>query len=112
MKLYLTILFLVVEHRGLWLRPKEQTVEQVREHLTAIKALNINAVYLETWWDGYTAFPTDNPLTGLNPIYNGFDVLGAYIEKKVEVGGETDVKSIIALSNENDIIYEKNLQNN
>lgn len=77
-----------VEHRGLWLRPKEQTVEQVREHLTAIKALNINAVYLETWWDGFTAFPTDNPLTGLNPIYNGFDVLGAYIEEGKKLGIE------------------------
>jgi uncharacterized lipoprotein YddW (UPF0748 family) len=76
-----------VENRGLWLRPKETSLAEVRDHLLKIKNLNINSIYLETWWDGYTIFPTDNPLTELNPIYNGFNVLQAYLEegKKLDI---------------------------
>lgn len=77
-----------VETRGLWLRPKEKNVQQVREHLQKIKAANINAVYLETWWDGYTTWPTTLADTELNPMYNGFDVLGAYIEEGKKLGIE------------------------
>lgn len=77
-----------VQTRGLWLRPKETNVEQVREHLQKIKATNINSIYLETWWDGHTAFPIDNPDTALNPIYQGFDVLKAYIDEGKKLGIE------------------------
>ncbi|WP_308635698.1 glycoside hydrolase family 10 protein [Paenibacillus silvisoli] len=82
-----------VETRGIWLRPKETTVEQVRANLTKLKAININAVYLETWWDGYTTWPTEmsdekGKLTELNPMYNGFDVLKAYIDEGKKLGIE------------------------
>ncbi|WP_052475953.1 glycoside hydrolase family 10 protein [Cohnella kolymensis] len=70
-----------VEHRGIWVRPLETTAEQVREHVAQIAAANLNTIYLETWWDGYTIFPTENTLTRQNPIYNGFDVLQAYLEE-------------------------------
>lgn len=77
-----------VDARGLWLRPKETNLEQVREHLQRIKDANINAIYLETWWDGYTIWPTSNKETTQNPIYKGFDVLKAYLDEGKKQGIE------------------------
>lgn len=77
-----------VQTRGVWLRPKEKTLEQVKEHLQKIKETGINAIYLETWWDGYTTWPTSIPDTELNPMYEGFDVLGAYIAEGKKLGVE------------------------
>ncbi|WP_052702821.1 glycoside hydrolase family 10 protein [Paenibacillus beijingensis] len=77
-----------VDNRGLWLRPKEKNIEQVREHLKRMKETNINSLYLESMWDGYTIFPIDNPYTKLNPIYEGFDVLKAYLEEGEKLGIE------------------------
>ncbi|UVI31819.1 glycoside hydrolase family 10 protein [Paenibacillus spongiae] len=77
-----------VETRGLWLRPKETNIEQVREHMQKIKAANINSIYLETWWDGHTAFPIASPDTALNPIHQGFDVLQAYVAEGKKLGIE------------------------
>ncbi|CAM3220337.1 family 10 glycosylhydrolase [Paenibacillus lupini] len=82
-----------VETRGIWLRPKETSVEQVRSNVAKLKAININAIYLETWWDGYTTWPIQmsddkGKLTELNPMYNGFDVLQAYIDEGKKAGIE------------------------
>ena len=77
-----------VETRAVWIRPKETRLEQVSEHLDKLKALNINTVYLETWWGGYTIFPTENRITEQNPMYNGFDVLGAYLSEAHKRGME------------------------
>jgi len=70
-----------VENRGVWIRPRETNVEEVREHLDILKELNINTVYLETYWSGYSIYPTKNEIMVHNPIYGGFDVLKAYIEE-------------------------------
>ncbi|CAM2844041.1 family 10 glycosylhydrolase [Paenibacillus sediminis] len=75
-----------VQTRGLWLRPKETNIEQVKDHLQKIKDTGINTIYLETWWDGYTTWPTSIPDTELNPMYKGFDVLGAYIQEGKKLG--------------------------
>jgi uncharacterized lipoprotein YddW (UPF0748 family) len=77
-----------VQTRGLWMRPKEKNLEQVREHVKKIKETGINAIYLETWWNGYTTWPTSLPDTELNPLYEGFDVLGAFIEEGKKQGIE------------------------
>jgi uncharacterized lipoprotein YddW (UPF0748 family) len=74
------------ETRGVWIRPKETSPEQVREHMLALKEANMNAVYVESWWRGYTIFPTDNEVTTQNPIYEGFDVLQAYIDEGKRLG--------------------------
>ncbi|CAH0118191.1 hypothetical protein PAE9249_00657 [Paenibacillus sp. CECT 9249] len=76
---YLTFESRKVDHRALWLRPKETNLQQVIDHLDRIQAVNINAIYLETWWNGYASFATEHPLTAMNPINKGFDVLDAYI---------------------------------
>ncbi|BBH19706.1 hypothetical protein Back11_10510 [Paenibacillus baekrokdamisoli] len=77
-----------VQTRGVWLRPKEKSLDQVKANLQKIKETGINSIYLETWWDGYTTWPTSIPDTELNPIYEGFDVLGAYIEEGKKLGLE------------------------
>ncbi|MCQ6563353.1 glycoside hydrolase family 10 protein [Paenibacillus mendelii] len=77
-----------VEHRAIWIRPLETSVEEVREHLTKIADANLNQVYVEAWWNGYTIYPSDNPLAPHNPIYNGFDVLDAYLDVAEELGLE------------------------
>lgn len=77
-----------VDNRAVWIRPKETDVKQVIEHLDKLKALNINTIYLETWWGGYTIFPTQNKITTQNPIYKGFDVLNAYLTEAHKRGIE------------------------
>lgn len=77
-----------VEMRGVWLRPKEKNIEQVREHLQKLKETNVNAIFLEAWWDGYTTWPTSIQDTQLNPIYDGFNVLQAYIDEGKKLGIE------------------------
>lgn len=70
-----------VENRAVWIRPRETKVEEVRERLDMLKDLNINTIYLETYWGGYSIYPTKNQVMVHNPIYSGFDVLKAYIEE-------------------------------
>ncbi|QSZ27029.1 family 10 glycosylhydrolase [Aceticella autotrophica] len=70
-----------VENRAVWVRPKETTVDEVKKHLDMLKDLNINTIYLETYWGGYAVYPTGNDIMQQNPMYNGFDVLGAYIKE-------------------------------
>jgi uncharacterized lipoprotein YddW (UPF0748 family) len=77
-----------VEHRAVWIRPKETSLAQVQEHVAKLRNLNINAIYLETWWNGYTIYPTVHPLAAQNPIYAGFDVLQAYLDEAKKSGIE------------------------
>jgi len=77
-----------VDHRSVWIRPKETNLEQVQQHIAKLHALNINSIYLETWWNGYTIYPTKHPLAAQNPIYGGFDVLNAYIKEAKKAGIE------------------------
>ncbi|MCQ6562895.1 glycoside hydrolase family 10 protein [Paenibacillus mendelii] len=92
--LYMTFESGKVETRGVWLRPKETNLEDVKKKLNNLKSINVNAVYLETWWDGYTTWPTEIRdsegllLTELNPLYQGFDVLDAYIKEGKKLGIE------------------------
>lgn len=77
-----------VEHRGIWIRPLEKNATEVRRHLEQIADANLNQVYVETWWNGYTIYPSENPLAPHNPMYNGFDVLESYLEIGEELGLE------------------------
>ncbi len=77
-----------VDHRAIWMRPLETNMDEVRQHLKLIADANLNQVYVETWWDGYTIYPSDNPLAPHNPMYKGFDVLQAYMDVGDELGLE------------------------
>ncbi|MDI3480844.1 MAG: hypothetical protein PWQ97_499 [Tepidanaerobacteraceae bacterium] len=70
-----------VENRAVWLRPRETNADEVKKHLDMLKNININTVYLETYWNGYSIYPTKNDIMNQNPIYRGFDVLDAYIKQ-------------------------------
>jgi len=76
---YMTFESPKVENRGVWLRPREKNIEEVKKQLDMLQDLNINTIYLETYWNGYSIYPTKNKIMEHNPIYDGFDVLGAYI---------------------------------
>lgn len=70
-----------VESRAIWIRPKEKNLDEVVRNLDMLKSININTIYLDTFWSGYTIYPTSSKYTGQNPIYGGFDVLDAYIKE-------------------------------
>ncbi|MFS0839256.1 glycoside hydrolase family 10 protein [Paenibacillus sp. 1P03SA] len=85
---YMNIESRTVENRGIWIRPKEKTLEEVKRALDKIKAAHLNSVYLETFWNGYTIYPTKNKITAHNPMYGGFDVLQAYLDEGKKRGLE------------------------
>ena len=66
--------------RALWLRPKETTKAQVEAAVEKIADAGINTIFLETVYDGYTIFPVEYDATYQRPLFNGFDVLQAYID--------------------------------
>ncbi len=98
-----------VETRGVWIRPFETSEQEVDDVLQRLHAMNINTVYLETWFNGYTAFKTENKLTCLNPIYNGFDVLKAYVDlaKKYDIKIYAWVENFFAGVNGEGPVIEK-----
>ncbi len=78
---YMTYESKKVEDRAVWLRPRETCIEEIRIRLDRLKELNINTVYLETYWNGYAIYPTGSSLLQHNPLFNGLDVLDAYIKE-------------------------------
>ena len=76
---YMTFESPKVENRAVWHRPRETSIDEVKQRLDMLQDININTVYLETYWNGYSIYPTNNEIMEHNPIYNGFDVLQAYI---------------------------------
>ncbi len=93
--------FLVAEAqvKGVWVRPFIGATEDVRKdavkgrefiraELQKIKRAGLNTIYLETFWDGYTIYPSRvSPQRPLNINYGvaengkGWDVLQVYIEE-------------------------------
>lgn len=69
------------ENRAVWLRPRDTGIEDIKKRLDMLESININTIYLETYWNGYTIYPTDNELIKHNPMFKGFDVLGSYIKE-------------------------------
>ena len=69
------------ENRAVWLRARDTSIEDVRKRFDMLESININTIYLETYWNGYAIYPADNELMRQNPLFNGFDVLDAYIKE-------------------------------
>lgn len=71
--------------RGAWHRPVEKTPVAVGQTLDRLKAAGINAVFLETYFHGYTIFPSNTykeyGLTAENPKFAGVDLLQAWVEQ-------------------------------
>lgn len=73
------------EFKGVWIRPVEKNVYEVRKTLDDIQKTGINEVFLETYFHGYTIYPSrvmkQYGLTIQNPKFLMYDPLKAYIEE-------------------------------
>ncbi len=71
------------ELKGTWIRPTEKSIYEVRRTLDSMQSIGINTVFLETYFHGYTIFPSRTMrsynFTEQNPIFAGFDPLKAYV---------------------------------
>ena len=77
------------EYRGVWIRPREKTREEVRELVARLHALGANMLSIETQYACGTIFPMPkDSLIQQNPDFGGFDVLQAYIEECHALGME------------------------
>lgn len=71
------------ELKGTWIRPTERTTTEIRRTLDNIKSVGINTIFLETYFHGYTIFPSKTMksynFTAQNPKFAGFDPLKVYV---------------------------------
>lgn len=69
--------------RGAWHRPIEKTPAAIGETLDRLKGAGINTIFLETFFHGYTIFPSQTYLAyGLpsqNPQFQGVDLLQNWV---------------------------------
>jgi uncharacterized lipoprotein YddW (UPF0748 family) len=71
--------------RGAWHRPVETTAAKIGQTLDTLKAAGINTIFLETYFHGYTIFPSktfrDYGLPEENPKFKGVDLLQLWTEE-------------------------------
>jgi uncharacterized lipoprotein YddW (UPF0748 family) len=71
--------------RGAWHRPVEKTPAAIGETLDRLKAAGMNTVFLETFFHGYTIFPSQTyqayGLPAQNPKFQGVDLLQAWVQQ-------------------------------
>lgn len=71
----------VSEYRGVWLRPTQKSVSDVEYFVRTCYESGINMISIETMWGCTMICPMpEDSLFEQNPIYNGFDVLGCFVE--------------------------------
>lgn len=73
------------EFHGVWIRPKEKSTEDIAKTLDRIKSAGIDTVFLETYYQGYTIFPSktlqENGVIPQRKEFAGFDPLKSWIEE-------------------------------
>lgn len=69
------------ENRAVWLRPRDTCIEDIKKRFDMLESVNINTIYLETYWNGYSIYPTYNEIMKHNPMFEGFDLLDSYIKE-------------------------------
>lgn len=71
--------------RGAWHRPVEKTPEAIGQTLDTLKAAGINTIFLETYFHGYTIFPSktfqEYGLPAENPKFAGVDLLQLWVQE-------------------------------
>lgn len=87
--------YLENEFKGVWIRPTEQSMADVKKTLDTIKGTGIKEVFLETFFHGYTIYPSDvmkqYGLTYQNPKFQGYDPLKAYVDEAHKRGMKVHV---------------------
>ncbi|MGG1555325.1 glycoside hydrolase family 10 protein [Paenibacillus ferrarius] len=73
----------VAEARGIWYRPVEKSREEVSRTLDRVQAMGANELYLETWFWGYTIYPSAvqaaRGIEPQHPAFQGWDPLEAFV---------------------------------
>ncbi|MGG1517096.1 family 10 glycosylhydrolase [Paenibacillus oryzisoli] len=73
----------VAEARGIWYRPVEKNREEVSRTLDRVQAMGANELYLETWFWGYTIYPSAvqaaRGFEPQHPAFHGWDPLEAFV---------------------------------
>lgn len=76
--------------RGAWHRPVEKTPAAIAQTLDTLKAAGINSVFLETFFHGYTIFPSktfqEYGLVDENPKFAGTDLLKLWVQEAHQRG--------------------------
>lgn len=76
--------------RGTWIRPEGNDPRQVRQAVAALKRANIQQVFVETYYQGKTIYPSKvmaaYGLTEQHPRYRGGDPLKLWIEEAHQQG--------------------------
>lgn len=78
----------LAENRAMWYRSDEKSDDEVRETIAKLKSLNVNTLYLETWFDGYCPGFIDVEGVTHSPYNGNFDALEAFIRIGHEEGIE------------------------
>ncbi len=78
-----------VENRAVWYRSTEKCDEEVRATVEKMKMLNVNALYLETWYEGY-CIGKEVQVDGIttHPNNGDYDVLEGFVRIAHEYGIE------------------------
>ena len=76
------------ENRAVWYRSNEKSDDEVRATVARMKELNINALYLETWYNGRFAGFSDNQLIAHTTANGNYDVLEGF----VRIGHENGIE--------------------
>lgn len=73
------------EFKGIWIRPTETTVGQIKNTLDKIEKAGINNIFLETYFHGKTIYPSEvlekYGLTNQREEFIGFDPLQVWIKE-------------------------------
>ena len=73
------------EFKGVWLRPTEKTPEDIEKTLDRVKKYGIETVFLETYYQGKTIFPSETfakyGVQPQRPEFIGFDPLKIWVEE-------------------------------
>lgn len=74
-----------VEGRGVWVRPTEESPAEISATLDRIERSGANTVFLETFYQGYTIYPSQvAPRYGIpaqRPQFRGFDPLEVWVRE-------------------------------
>lgn len=77
-----------VENRSMWYRSVEKSDAEVRAVVEKMAALNINAVYLETWYNGRFIGFSDNELIAHSTANGSYDAMDGFVRICHEYGIE------------------------
>lgn len=78
----------LAENRAMWYRSDEKSDDEVRETIAKLKSLNVNTLYLETWFDGYCPGFIDVEGVTHSPHNGSYDALEGFIRIGHEEGIE------------------------